>query len=277
MNCFKCGNQVCNDARFCGRCGAEVNHDDSGGKGEPALDGENAEGKKDNNLLPNIKLWVCMAGVAVLTIVLVLVFALQNPSSPVEDFAYELKDGYAVITGYKGTDFEISIPQKIEGRPVIAIGENAFLDYDLTSIVIPEGVKEIGKEAFRSCKCLTKVELPDTLNIIGRFAFDNCEALEKIELPKSLELIRCGAFSSCDSLREIRLFAGLEIEKGYIVIGTSAIQSYVDTFPEGCTVFFKERCNLSLDMTNDLLMLSGVGYKGEPYSLVIEGKTVRGG
>ncbi len=274
MNCFKCGNEVCDDARFCGRCGAEVYHNDLGEKRESASDRENA---KEKNSLLTLKLWVCVVGVAVLTIVLVLVFALRNPSSPVEDFVYELKDGYAVITGYKGTDFEISIPQKIEGRPVIEIGENAFLDYDLTAIVIPEGVEEIGKEAFRGCKCLTKVELPDTLNTIGRFAFDNCEALEKIELPESLDLIRCGAFSSCNSLREIELFTGLEIEKGYIVIGASATQSYVDTFPEGCTVIFKERCNLSLDMTNDLLMLSGVGYKGEPYILVIEGKTVKGG
>ena len=92
----------------------------------------------------------------------------MQKSSPIEDFLYELKDGEATIIGYIGTDLEIVIPSEIEGRPVTKIGYNsddkkgAFKGYDMTSIVIPEGVEYINEYAFDSCKMLEKISLPDS-------------------------------------------------------------------------------------------------------------------
>lgn len=90
-------------------------------------------------------------------------------SSPIEDFTYELQDGEATITGYNGTDLEIVVPDSIEGRPVRYIGYNkeekkgAFEGYDMTSIIIPEGVKLISEYAFKECKMLERITLPDSL------------------------------------------------------------------------------------------------------------------
>lgn len=90
-------------------------------------------------------------------------------SSPIEDFEYELKDGEATIIGYTGTDLEIVVPDTIEGRPVIYIGYNedekkgTFEGYDMTSVVIPDGVKFISEYAFKDCKMLENISLPDTL------------------------------------------------------------------------------------------------------------------
>jgi hypothetical protein len=42
-----------------------------------------------------------------------------------------------------------------------------LIDRSITKIVIPEGVTEIGKEAFRGCSQLTEVTLPSTITSIN--------------------------------------------------------------------------------------------------------------
>ena len=44
----------------------------------------------------------------------------------------------------------------------------------LTSVVIPEGVTEIGKEAFQGCTSLTSVVIPESVTKIGNYAFKRC-------------------------------------------------------------------------------------------------------
>ena len=51
---------------------------------------------------------------------------------------------------------------------------------DLEEIEIPEGIKEIGKEAFYGCTNLKKIYLPSTLQVIESAAFDNCGSLKDI-------------------------------------------------------------------------------------------------
>ncbi len=96
-------------------------------------------------------------------------------SSPIEDFTYEILDGEAIITGYTGNDLEIVIPTTIEDTPVKKIGEKAFRDYDMTSIVIPEGITKIYgnafyRDAFYGCKNLEKISLPDSFQ---NFYYEN--------------------------------------------------------------------------------------------------------
>ncbi len=87
-------------------------------------------------------------------------------SSPIEDFTYEFEDNKVTITGYTGSDLEIIVPDTIEERPVTVIGEKAFSEYDMTSIVIPEGVTSIEYNAFARCNVLEKITFPDTLKDI---------------------------------------------------------------------------------------------------------------
>ena len=67
---------------------------------------------------------------------------------------------------------EISLPAS-----VTFIGDYAFTRSGLTSIVVPQGVTEIGIQAFANCKNLASVQCPDTLMQVGRRAFHGSDAL----------------------------------------------------------------------------------------------------
>ena len=61
------------------------------------------------------------------------------------------------------TEGVLSIPAKINGMPVTAIGSMAFSGCrNLTKVIIPEGVTSIGDDAFDGCENLT-VSLPSTV------------------------------------------------------------------------------------------------------------------
>lgn len=137
------------------------------------------------------------------------------PVSPIEDFEYEMEDGQIIITKYIGTDLEIRIPESINDRPVTTIGKEAFEEYDMTAVVLPDSVTYIDEYAFSNCVCLEKMYVGKGLKEINRRAFDGCEKLMSLDLPEGLERIGNGAFSRCVALAEISLPDSLtRIEEG---------------------------------------------------------------
>ncbi|MHA7110316.1 leucine-rich repeat domain-containing protein [Sunxiuqinia elliptica] len=92
----------------------------------------------------------------------------------------------------------IIIPQTINKEGVdiaiTSINDCVFMLLRLASVVVPEGVKNIGYQAFYSCH-LTSITLPNGLQSIGgyAFAFNN---LTSITFPNGLLNIRSYAFSS---------------------------------------------------------------------------------
>lgn len=63
-------------------------------------------------------------------------------------------------------------------------------------VTVPNGVTEIGENAFRGCETLTGITLPEGLTTIGERAFANCTALTEITLPKSLKTLAPQAFNN---------------------------------------------------------------------------------
>ena len=76
---------------------------------------------------------------------------------------------------------------------------------DLQTLYIPEGVTEIGHQAFKECSDLRYVYLPNTLLTIGNEAFASCDDLESIVIPDSVTTIHKYAFVYCSSLKSITL------------------------------------------------------------------------
>ena len=86
------------------------------------------------------------------------------------------KDMNTLITYPIGkTDTEYMVPDG-----VFAISSNSFMRCNLTSVVFPEGFKEIGGQSFGSSGKLENITLPSTLTNIYSFTFLYCNALKDV-------------------------------------------------------------------------------------------------
>lgn len=74
---------------------------------------------------------------------------------------------------------------------------------NMTAISIPESVTEIGNGAFIRAYSLRSVELPNGLTKIGGSAFSECTSLKTITIPKNVDFIETGAFGGCTNLESI--------------------------------------------------------------------------
>lgn len=102
-------------------------------------------------------------------------------------FTYEIVDGEIVITGYKGSApiaNEVEIPREFGGKPVVAVGKQAFYPRatgvptrhrknreNVTRVVLPDTVREIGEMAFLGCVNLKQIVIPSSVTRIGLRAF----------------------------------------------------------------------------------------------------------
>ena len=121
----------------------------------------------------------------------------------------EQTDGYYVSCGNaKYYPETIIIPKTHKGRNIIGISSSGFNGCFATTIVVPNTVKYIGSEAFRSCLDLTTIVLPNTIETIGNNAFYSCTHLKDIDLGSSIESIGNNAFENCISLENVSISSG---------------------------------------------------------------------
>ncbi len=121
-------------------------------------------------------------------------------------FGTEKNPAYALISASKDskTTFTLHKDTKI-------LADSALYDLEITSLVLPEGVTHIGKNALYGCFELKSVTIPESLRYIGAEAFGNCGTLTEINLPKSVSYIGESAFMYCAKLTKIN-FAGTEAQ-----------------------------------------------------------------
>lgn len=143
---------------------------------------------------------------------------------------YKIVNGEATIVGFHSSVTRILIiPDSLGGYPVTAIGEFAFSEhsdvgsawnspvntsttYSFEKIVVPEGVKTIGRYAFSAniLSYLKEIVLPESLEYIGYCAFYNNNRLETITIPSGVKSIPDRLFYKCDKLKNVVLEDGVE-------------------------------------------------------------------
>lgn len=103
-----------------------------------------------------------------------------------------------------------------KGKLVIS-GDGAMNNYDfpgvrkpwdrlsVDTLMIEEGVTEIGSYAFYYCENLKTVSFPSSLTRIGAFAFTGCNALTNIEIPSNVRTIEHSAFCYCRKIENLTI------------------------------------------------------------------------
>ena len=87
---------------------------------------------------------------------------------------------------------------------VTNIGARAFWDCpNVVSVTIPNTVTSIGSYAFCNCSSLTSITIPNSVTSIGHSAFWDCSNLVSITIPNSVTSIGENAFRNCTSLTYI--------------------------------------------------------------------------
>ncbi|MBO4999180.1 MAG: leucine-rich repeat domain-containing protein [Lachnospira sp.] len=167
-----------------------------------------------------MKLRVKIQYIGFIVILLMFFCGITNNMSVVHaevygDFEYSLiNNGTEIeITKYKGVSKEIVIPDVIDGKDVTSIGVKAFYLSIIESIEIPEGVKNIGDNAFQYCFDLKKINFPVGMKSIGSDAFGGCGIIN-IEIPAGLEIIGARAFFRCGKLEGVVLPETLKVIDG---------------------------------------------------------------
>ena len=118
-----------------------------------------------------------------------------------ESFLKISEDGKRIIGVSNNSLTSIIIPDGVTN-----IGDSTFSGFNnLTSVSIPDSVTSIGKRAFYMCKALDDIKIKNKVTSIGEEAFRGCSSLTSITIPDSVTSIGEGAFCGCSGLMSIEV------------------------------------------------------------------------
>lgn len=182
-----------------------------------------------------------------------------------EDFNIE----NGVLISFSGEEHSVVIPQGVK-----VIGKEVFKGMSwITDITLPDGLTEICENAFKGCRKLVNINFPDSLNKIGDLAFHRCHSLVSVVLPDSVTSLGKGTFLCCDSLKKMQAFGVKRLEMQTFANNTQlaeiAFSSDID-----CSNFKKDVFTGCIGI-KDIHLSDGYSYHADDmFSALITGNTV---
>ena len=100
---------------------------------------------------------------------------------------------------------KVIIPAKINNIPVTKTTNWAFSHCNnITSIIVPSTITELGSGSFNFCENLVRVSLPNSIEELPDSLFFRCKKLKDVNIPESVKIIE-HPFSDCESLEKIHI------------------------------------------------------------------------
>lgn len=125
----------------------------------------------------------------------------------------------------------LTIPEGTKSLPT-----NAFRGHrEITRIVFPSSLTNIGICAFYKCIGLKEVTIPGTVKTLGNNSFDYCVYLEKVVLKEGVESIGYNSFFRCSNLKTIEVPAS--VKDIPVRTETILVDGYKTKFTNGTITF----------------------------------------
>ena len=168
------------------------------------------------------------------------------------NLVYAIKEG--ALTDRLGTTLFFYPPARSDKKytvpNVVTIDDYAFANAkNLTSVLVPESVINLGKGVFSNCTALEQVSLssklkkiddemfigctklnsvsfPDSVTSIGKSAFKNCTAIPALTVPDTVTSLGESAFSGCTGIKWIMIGKGLKNLTADVFSGCTNVAEY---------------------------------------------------
>lgn len=101
---------------------------------------------------------------------------------------------------YTGKAADVKVPDGVK-----KIGRNAFRTKKIKRCVIPDTVSELEDHVFYDCRKLEEVRFPKALTAMGSHVCSYCRRLDHVVFPHGISKVPEAAFKRCDSLRDMTL------------------------------------------------------------------------
>lgn len=157
-----------------------------------------------------------------------------NVDSILQDdlFVYAVHNNNTVtLIDYHGQVENVIVPDSLNGKTVVAIGNSAFYNrVDIKSVSLPDTITNIGNRVFMQCISLEQIVLPAQIQKINDYLFYDCSSLQSVTIPNSVTEIGIAAFYDCYNLTELVIPSNLKRigESAFCYSGIKAL-----TLPQG--------------------------------------------
>lgn len=151
---------------------------------------------------------------------------------------------------------------------------SAGMRWNVTKVVIEDGVTTIGKKAFNSCNSIESVSIGSGVEKIGECAFLDCSGLTIVTIPANISQINDYAFGSCQNLSTVVIEKDDVVGHGYRIFNRCAADlvillpkastkaAYVsrwDEYADNYGVGGSAGGNAAYEIIGDAVVLSGGG------------------
>ncbi len=179
----------------------------------------------------------------------------------------------------------VNIPQTVEYQgniiSVVGIMDNVFdLCAGITSVTLPEGLREIGSSAFSRCTLLENINLPSTLTKIGSAAFEGT-LVTSFVVPEGVTNLPNGVFQGCGELTEVEIKGDISVLNNLMFRDCTKLQKVTlpasltylgDGVFTNCTslseiVFNGPSIGLSTNALTNATFVANVGWQYTPIDL----------
>ena len=203
------------------------------------------------------------------------------------DFSYEKKGQKYLSKIFESSNIKsFTFGKDVEYIPAYL----CLMMSNLTSVIIPNSVTNIGLGAFYGCSSLNSVTIGNSVETIARGVFFECSSITSITIPNSVTSIGYRAFEGCSALDTISINATTpptleekalsSVSICYIPMCTqvdyvnSNWNDYVDTFEEYLLYAGSYGPNINWKYKDSKLSLSGTGNISKldctPWELLID-------